>query len=86
MPIKGNSKITMQLKQRINAFAELGKFLPVIENDFEKIIRKAEAENGWFVPENINFALNSWSEALSEKNITKWISKSKIEAILNEFD
>ena len=83
MPRKGNSKITMQLIQRINAFAELGKFLLEIENDieneFEKIIRKAEAENGWFTPENIKFALNSWSEALSEKNITKWISKYKIE-------
>ena len=77
----------MQLKQRINAFAELGKFLSKIENEteieittaFEKMLQKAEAENGWFTVENIKFALNSWSEALSEENLQKWISNYKID-------
>jgi len=77
----------MQLNQRISAFAELGKFLSKIENEteieitiaFEKMLQKAEAENGWFTVENIKFALNSWSEALSEENLQKWISNYKID-------
>ncbi|MDC8001746.1 acyl-CoA reductase [Aequorivita todarodis] len=71
----------MQLKQRINAFTALGKFLREIEIEAkaEKILRKAEAENGWFTQENINFALKSWGEALSEKNLKQWLSKYKIE-------
>src|SRR5690606_1562163 len=77
----------MQLNQRISAFAELGKFLSKIENEteieittaFEKMLQKAEAENGWFTDENIKFALNSWSEALSEENLQKWISNYKID-------
>ncbi len=80
MPIKGNSKRSMQLKDRINAFIRLGKFLSDIDpdnyrNETAQVFNKAQAENGWFTPENINFALKSWSEALSEENILQWISK-----------
>jgi hypothetical protein len=73
----------MQLNQRINAFVELGKFLGKIEseNEFESILRKAEAENGWFTEENIKFALKSWGDALSKENLQQWISKYKIEDI-----
>ncbi len=83
MPINRNSKISMQLNQRINAFVELGKFLGKIEseNEFESILRKAEAENGWFTEENIKFALKSWGDALSKENLQQWISKYKIEDI-----
>ncbi len=83
MPINRNSKISMQLNQRINAFVDLGKFLGKIEseNEFESILRKAEAENGWFTQENIKFALKNWGDALSKENLQRWISKYKIEDI-----
>ncbi len=83
MPINRNSKISMQLNQRINAFVDLGKFLGKIEfeNEFESILRKAEAENGWFTQENIKFALKSWGDALSKENLQRWISQYKIEDI-----
>lgn len=73
----------MQLKQRINAFTALGKFLREIKvvEDVEVglILKKAQAENGWFTQENINFALKSWCEALSEENLQQWISNYNIE-------
>ncbi|MBK5212442.1 MAG: acyl-CoA reductase [Flavobacteriaceae bacterium] len=74
----------MQLKQRINAFISLGKFLREIEIEIEieaeaeKVLKKAEAENGWFTQENIRFALKSWGEALSEENLQQWISNYNI--------
>lgn len=83
----------MQLKDRINAFTALGKFLreintestqerPEINNlNIESILRRAEAENGWFTQENIHFALNSWGNALSEENLQQWISNYKIESV-----
>ena len=89
MPIKGNSKRSMQLKDRINAFIGLGKFLLEISNEndpdnsqdeVESILKKAEAENGWFTQENIKFALKSWGEALSKENILQWLSKYNIES------
>lgn len=73
----GNSKLSMEIKDRINAFIALGKFL--LEFDKESVLRKAEAENGWFTQENIKFALKSWGEALSEENLQQWVSKYKIE-------
>lgn len=71
----------MQLKQRINAFVKLGEFLRKIEveTEAEKVLKKAQAENGWFTQENIKFALKSWSEALSEENLQQWVSNYKIE-------
>lgn len=93
MPIKGNSKRSMQLKDRINAFIELGKFLDEISNamdqnnnldsiksqtNFEAVLAKTQAENGWFTSENISFALGSWAKALSEENLEQWVSKYKI--------
>ena len=89
MPIKGNSKRSMQLKDRINAFTGLGKFLREMcnenypssyQDEVEHILNKAEAENGWFTQENIKFALCSWSEALSEENILQWLSNYNIES------
>lgn len=74
----------MELKRRINAFVSLGKFLGKInlndyqqesETEWSSIFRKANAENGWFTLENIEFALQNWSAALSEENLKKWISK-----------
>jgi hypothetical protein len=76
----------MDLRQRIDAFINLGKFLHEIVSNPEcqleetnYVLNRAEAENGWFTQDSINFSLKSWAEALSEKNINEWISKYNIE-------
>lgn len=83
MPINRNSKLSMQLNQRINAFVNLGEFLHKIgaetEVEVENILGKTQAENGWFTKENIEFALNSWSKALLKENLQQWVSKYKME-------
>lgn len=86
MPIKGNSKGSMQLKDKINAFINLGKILGQIadksqtnsgsdEDEIGNILNTAEAKNAWFTQENIKFAFKSWSQALSEENLKRWTSK-----------
>ena len=78
----------MELKRRINALVGLGKFLGTVdseghqdqtENEWDPILRKTKAENGWFTLENILFALQNWAEALSEENLKQWISKYDFE-------
>jgi hypothetical protein len=64
----------MQLQQRINAFSELGKFLSSATSAKNEIIAAASIHNGWFTENNVSFALRSWGEALSESNITQWLS------------
>ncbi|MBF4505769.1 acyl-CoA reductase [Flavobacterium sp. JLP] len=44
-------------------------------DDFEKLIHLSQSHNGWYTPEQVYFAINSWAEALTEENIDKWLSK-----------
>ncbi|MFT5436144.1 MAG: hypothetical protein ACI840_000787 [Ulvibacter sp.] len=51
----------------------------ILHNDtfYEGMLLQLEAaknHNGWFTPDNLSFACHSWSEALSEANIQKWVS------------
>ena len=63
----------MQLQQRINAFAKLGEFMSsLVDQDHDGILEKAASHNGWFTLDNIQFALKSWSEALSPASLDKW--------------
>ncbi len=45
-----------------------------LQIELEKIISAAKHHNGWFTKENMRFALASWSEQLTEKNLKKWLS------------
>jgi hypothetical protein len=52
----------------------------VFDNDlfFEKfidLIQLSQSHNGWYTPEQVYFAIASWAEALTEENLTKWLSE-----------
>jgi len=52
----------------------------VFGNDlfFEKfidLIQLSQSHNGWYTPEQVYFAINSWAEALSEENLNQWLSQ-----------
>jgi len=42
---------------------------------FKHQIKLAKEHNGWFNKENVVFALNGWSNQLTNSNINKWLSK-----------
>jgi len=48
---------------------------------FKHQLKLAEEYNGWFTPENIRFALNSWSEALTLSNISIWLKPYNIASV-----
>ena len=69
----------MQLQQRFNAFSKLGQFLGDLASDSTSdVIHKASLHNGWFTQDNIRYALQNWSEALSVESLERWISKYDI--------
>lgn len=39
---------------------------------FQMQIKRAQEYNGWFTQDNVLFALESWSKALTEENLLKW--------------
>ncbi|WP_299335177.1 acyl-CoA reductase [uncultured Psychroserpens sp.] len=46
---------------------------------FKHQMKLAEEHNGWFTKENILFALNGWSNQLTESNLNNWLSKYKFD-------
>lgn len=58
----------------------------VFGNDlfFEKfidLIQLSQSHNGWYTPEQVFFALESWAEALTEDNLDKWLSKYDLSTV-----
>lgn len=44
-------------------------------NRMTTLIEQSQSYNGWFTPDNIYFALQSWSKALTDKNLSEWTKK-----------
>ena len=42
--------------------------------DFLALIELSQSHNGWYTPENVYFAINSWAEALTENNLNLWLA------------
>ena len=52
----------------------------VLHNDlyfekFKDLVMLSQSHNGWFTPEQVYFAVQSWAEALTESNLNEWLSK-----------
>ena len=41
---------------------------------FINLIELSQSHNGWFTPEQVYYAIQSWAEALSEENLNVWLS------------
>ena len=41
---------------------------------FVDLIHLSQSHNGWFTPEQVYFSIDSWAKALTEENLTKWLS------------
>lgn len=79
----------LSLEQRITAFEKLGRFLSQYKEaradedlqklnqyfltEYHTVIKDAELFNHWFSEENLHFALEQWSIALSEEQLQAWI-------------
>jgi len=75
------------INQRIAAFVQLGAFFKEaakaqpsynhLNNTFleklENAKLRSKAENGWFTPENINYAISAWGDLLTPENLKNWL-------------
>lgn len=50
-------------------------------DDFSNLIQLSQSHNGWFTPQNIFFAIQSWANALTENNLNQWLSGYSFENI-----
>jgi hypothetical protein len=70
----------MTLENRINALAELGKWLNNLDDDrIQTAIRRTTHNNSWFTPENQLLALSEIRDHFLQKNkLKKWLLKYQI--------
>lgn len=47
-------------------------------DDFIQLIQLSQSHNGWYTPEQVYFAIQSWANALTEENINQWLSEYTI--------
>ena len=50
-------------------------------NEFLDLIQLSQSHNGWYTPEQVSFAINSWAEALTKENLDQWLSEYNLENI-----
>ncbi len=43
-------------------------------HSFEDLLALSQSHNGWFTKEQVYFAVQSWAKALTEENLSKWLS------------
>jgi len=80
-----NIKTFVELGHFLSQFNKNGteKKENVLLNDeyyeaFIELIHRAQSLNGWFTPEQVFFAIQSWATALTEKNLTTWLTNYAI--------
>lgn len=61
------------------SFSEQNRHTDVINNElyfenFKNLIELSQSHNGWFTPEQVFYAVQSWADALKEENLNKWLS------------
>src|SRR5258706_14428233 len=65
----------MNLVERINLIAELGKYLQSNNTEWQTVRQEAFEKNAWFTPEFIQLAAkNIMNEYLQKDKLQKWIS------------
>ncbi|MFH7011147.1 acyl-CoA reductase [Flavobacterium sp. FlaQc-52] len=91
MTLETKKSVFVELGKFLNQFSEQDtiKKSGVLHNDlffddFEKLIHLSQSHNGWYTPEQVYFALQSWAAALTEENITKWLSAYSLDAAEND--
>lgn len=81
--------INTTLKDRISAFAKAGKLLSSYlkkeptdsTTTIEAAFYRAQSKNSWFTDENLNHALEQWSQALTVKTLESWTQPYHLENI-----
>ncbi|SCY10236.1 Acyl-CoA reductase (LuxC) [Nonlabens sp. Hel1_33_55] len=93
MPVK---PINTSLNDRVSAFAKAGNILSqylttdhskidINENLWDITIKQtltlAEQKNSWFTRDNLLYALEQWSKALTEENLSDWLKPYHLENV-----
>lgn len=81
MTLETKKSVFVELGKFLSQFSENNtlKNPAVLHNEtffdaFVDLIKLSQSHNGWYTPENVYFSIQSWAEALTEKNLNQWLS------------
>ncbi len=85
MTLETKKSVFVELGKFLSQFSENNtlKNPAVLHNEtffdaFVDLIKLSQSHNGWYTPENVYFSIQSWAEALTEKNLNQWLSRYTI--------
>ncbi|RED26491.1 acyl-CoA reductase LuxC [Flavobacterium cutihirudinis] len=91
MTLETKKSVFVELRKFLSQFSEKksDRKSDVLNNDiffddFENLIHLSQSHNGWYTPEQVYFAINSWAEALTDENLDKWLSQYSFDTTENE--
>ncbi|MCK8141113.1 acyl-CoA reductase [Flavobacterium sp. I-SCBP12n] len=81
MTLETKKSVFVELGKFLNQFSENQtlKNPAVLHNEtffdaFIDLIQLSQSHNGWYTPEQVYFSIQSWAEALTEENLSQWLS------------
>ena len=86
MTLETKKNVFVELGKFLAQFSENNtlKNQAVLRNEtffdaFVDLIQLSQSHNGWYTPEQVYFAIQSWAEALTKENLDQWISVYDLE-------
>ncbi len=87
MTLETKKNVFIELGKFLSQFSENKntRIDGVLKNDlfyesFIDLIHLSQSHNGWYTPEQVYFAIQSWAQALTEENINEWLSGYTIDS------
>jgi hypothetical protein len=74
-------KFLSQFSEDVNIVKSTVLLNDVFYDDFVNLIQLSQSHNGWYTPENVKFAIQSWATALTEENLDQWLSAYQIKEL-----
>ncbi|MDI6050947.1 acyl-CoA reductase [Flavobacterium sp. XS2P24] len=81
MTLETKKSVFVELGKFLSQFSEDNTYRnpSVLHNnvffeDFIALIKLSQSHNGWYTPEQVYFAIQSWAEALTAENLNQWLS------------
>jgi len=50
-------------------------------DEFLQLIELSQSHNGWYTPEQVYFAIDSWAKALTKEKLDQWLSRYDLENV-----
>ncbi len=86
MTLETKKNVFIALGKFLSQFSESGNTRKesvlgneVFFDSFVDLIQLSQSHNGWYTPENVYFAIESWAKALTKENLDTWLNAYNFE-------